>query len=39
MNAAQLPHRAGKVRYVPPNNWHASEPLPRGANNGYRDLQ
>jgi RHS repeat-associated protein len=37
MNAAQLPHHGGKVRYVPPKNWHASEPLPRGPNNGYMD--
>lgn len=35
MNAAQLPHRGGKVRYVPPKNWPASEPLPRGPNSGY----
>jgi hypothetical protein len=33
---AQLPS-TGKVRYVPPKNWHASEPLPRGANGGYID--
>lgn len=33
---AKLPTR-GKVRYVPPKNWHASEPLPRGPQNGYMD--
>ena len=37
MRAAQLPNRGGKVRYVPPKNWHPSEPLPRGPNNGYMD--
>jgi hypothetical protein len=33
---AQLPTQ-GKVRYVPPKNWHPSEPLPRGPNHGYVD--
>lgn len=33
---AKLPTR-GKVRYVPPKNWHPSEPLPRGPQNGYMD--
>lgn len=37
MNAAQLPHRGGKVRYVPPKSWHPSEPLPRGRSHGFMD--
>jgi filamentous hemagglutinin len=31
-----LPTR-GKIRYVPPKNWHSSEPLPRGPQGGYID--
>ncbi|MFZ5759522.1 MAG: polymorphic toxin type 17 domain-containing protein [Thermodesulfobacteriota bacterium] len=35
---AQLPTNCeGKVRYVPPENWHPSEPLPRGPGGGYKD--
>lgn len=37
MGRAQLPHRGGGMRYVPPKNWHATEPLPRGPQNGYMD--
>jgi filamentous hemagglutinin len=33
---AQLPTK-GKVRYVPPKNWHPSQPLPRGSQNGRLD--
>ena len=35
---AKLPIQVkGKVRYIPPKNWKASEPLPRGAKGGYMD--
>lgn len=35
---AQLPTQVkGKVRYVPPKNWHPSEPLPRGSRGGHMD--
>jgi hypothetical protein len=33
---AQLP-TSGRLRYVPPKNWRASQPLPRGTQNGYID--
>ncbi len=32
----QLPNQ-GKIRYVPPEGYSASQPLPRGPNNGYID--
>ncbi|MFF6011244.1 hemagglutinin repeat-containing protein [Rahnella sp. R3(2024)] len=32
----QLPNE-GKIRYVPPEGYSASQPLPRGPNNGYID--
>jgi RHS repeat-associated protein len=38
MDRAQLPHRGGLARYVPPKSWNATEPLPRGPQNGYRDV-
>ncbi|WP_369825907.1 polymorphic toxin type 17 domain-containing protein [Rahnella sp. AA] len=28
---------SGKIRYVPPEDYSASQPLPRGPNNGYFD--
>ena len=35
---AKLPTQTkGKIRYVPPKNWHPSEPLPRGPRGGYMD--
>jgi filamentous hemagglutinin len=37
MRAAGLPFRGGSIRYVPPEDWHPSTPLPRGPNKGYRD--
>jgi hypothetical protein len=27
----------GKIRYIPPKNWHPSEPLPRGPRGGFMD--
>jgi hypothetical protein len=36
LKRAQLPTQ-GKIRYVPPDNWHPSEHLPRGPNKGYMD--
>lgn len=33
---AQLPNE-GKIRFVPPSNYHPSRPLPKGPNNGYID--
>ena len=33
---AQLP-REGRIRYVPPDNWDGSAPLPRGPNKGFVD--
>ncbi|MEN3157341.1 FG-GAP-like repeat-containing protein [Alkalimonas sp. NCh-2] len=33
---AQLPTE-GKVRYIPPKNWHPDNPLPRGPRGGYMD--
>ena len=37
MGKPGLPHRGGGYRFVPPKSWHASEPLPRGPQNGYVD--
>jgi len=36
INYVQLPNE-GKIRYVPPEGYSASQPLPRGPNNGYID--
>lgn len=36
VKAAMLP-TSGRIRYVPPTNWHSSEPLPRGPGGGYTD--
>jgi Novel toxin 17 len=36
IKAAELPNR-GKIRYVPPKNWHPSNPLPRGKQKGFID--
>ena len=36
VNSAQLPI-SGKFRYVPPEDWNAATPLPRGPNKGYVD--
>jgi hypothetical protein len=33
---AQLP-TTGKLRYIPPKNWHPDNPLPRGKRGGYMD--
>jgi len=37
MNDAQLPHRGGLIRYVPPENWTGTQPLPKGPSRGYMD--
>jgi filamentous hemagglutinin len=36
LKTAKLPIE-GKIRYVPPKGYNASESLPRGPNNGYLD--
>jgi Novel toxin 17 len=36
IKAAELPNR-GKIRYVPPENWYPSNPLPRGKQKGFID--
>ncbi|WP_211229693.1 polymorphic toxin type 17 domain-containing protein, partial [Arsenophonus nasoniae] len=36
INHVQLPN-TGKIRYVPPEGYSPSQPLPRGPNNGYID--
>jgi len=36
INYVQLPNE-GKIRYVPPEGYSASQPLPRGPNKGYID--
>ncbi|MFN6325584.1 MAG: DUF4157 domain-containing protein, partial [Aphanizomenon sp.] len=36
LKEANLPIE-GKIRYVPPKNWHPSQPLPRGTRGGYKD--
>lgn len=36
INYVQLPNK-GKIRYIPPEGYSPSQPLPRGPNNGYID--
>jgi hypothetical protein len=36
INAAELP-TSGRIRFVPPQNYSPSQPLPRGPQNGYID--
>jgi filamentous hemagglutinin len=36
LKAAQLP-TTGRIRYVPPKGYEASNPIPRGPSNGYID--
>ncbi len=36
IRGAQLP-TSGRIRYVPPENWRPTQPLPRGPQNGYMD--
>jgi hypothetical protein len=36
LKVAQLPTK-GRIRYVPPDSYEPSEPLPRGRQNGFRD--